>query len=383
MTPSARFQIASIFLCYGAAGVFWGALAASLPALQAHTGLSEAALGLALGIMALTALPVMRFYGRYLARIEPVAITVAMTVFAVGAAALPFLEGLAGLLIALAVTGGASGALDISLNNRTARIERDTGARLFNRTHALFPAASLASAAVTGWARDLGAPLSLIFAVVVAALLIGAALEYRAGGHVTPAPRTAKAERAPLRGILLLLALIAAAGAFCEAASQGWAAIFVEKVRQGTPFLAGLAPAAFTLGLSSGRLLAHAAEHRLGAMTSVRIAAAAAALGFAGIALGLPMGLTLIAFFVAGAGVGPVEPAVFRAVATRGGGEGTGPSLAAVTSIAYLGYLLSPPALGFIAEGLGFSALWLTCVAIAAALLLLSARISLSDSSDG
>ena len=46
------FQIASIFLCYGAAGVFWGALAASLPALQAHTGLSEAALGLALGIMA-------------------------------------------------------------------------------------------------------------------------------------------------------------------------------------------------------------------------------------------------------------------------------------------------------------------------------------------
>ena len=383
MTPSARFQIASIFLCYGAAGVFWGALAASLPALQAHTGLSEAALGLALGIMALTALPVMRFYGRYLARIEPVAITVAMTVFAVGAAALPFLEGLAGLLIALAVTGGASGALDISLNNRTARIERDTGARLFNRTHALFPAASLASAAVTGWARDLGAPLSLIFAVVVAALLIGAALEYRAGGHVTPAPRTAKAERAPLRGILLLLALIAAAGAFCEAASQGWAAIFVEKVRQGTPFLAGLAPAAFTLGLSSGRLLAHAAEHRLGAMTSVRIAAAAAALGFAGIALGLPMGLTLIAFFVAGAGVGPVEPAVFRAVATRGGGEGTGPSLAAVTSIAYLGYLLSPPALGFIAEGLGFSALWLTCVAIAAALLLLSARISLSESSDG
>lgn len=383
MTPSARFQIASIFLCYGAAGVFWGVLAASLPALQARTGLSAAALGLALGIMALTALPVMRFYGRHLARIEPVAITVAMTVFAVGAAALPFLEGLAGLLIALAVTGGASGALDISLNNRTARIERDTGARLFNRTHALFPAASLASAAMTGWARDLGAPLSLIFAVVVAALLIGAALEYRAGGHVTPAPRTAKAERAPLRGILLLLALIAAAGAFCEAASQGWAAIFVEKVRQGTPFLAGLAPAAFTLGLSSGRLLAHAAEHRLGAMTSVRIAAAAAALGFAGIALGLPMGLTLIAFFVAGAGVGPVEPAVFRAVATRGGGEGTGPSLAAVTSIAYLGYLLSPPALGFIAEGLGFSALWLTCVAIAAALLLLSARISLSDSSDG
>ena len=90
-----------------------------------------------------------------------------MAAFAVGTALLPLLPGLSGLLVAFAITGGASGALDISLNNRTARVERDTGARLFNRTHALFPAASLAAAAVTGWARGAGAPLGLIFALVV------------------------------------------------------------------------------------------------------------------------------------------------------------------------------------------------------------------------
>ena len=376
MTPSARFQTGSLFAAYGAAGVFWGALAASLPALQARADLSDATLGLALGIMALAALPVMRIFGRYLARIEPVAIPAAMTAFALGAALLPVLSGLAGLLVAFAIAGGASGALDISLNNRTARIERDTGARLFNRTHALFPAASLATAAVTGWARGQGAPLGLIFGIVVAALLLGALLEYRAGGHIAPAPKEHKPEPAPLRGILLLLAVIAAAGAFNEAASQGWAAIFVERVRDGTPFLAGLAPAAFTLGLSAGRLLAHAVEHHLRAMPTVRIAAIAAALGFAGIAAGGPMPLTLLAFFIAGAGVGPVEPAVFRAVATRNNGQGSGPALAAVTSVAYLGYLLSPPALGFVAEGFGFTALWLTCIAIAGLVFATSARVT-------
>lgn len=375
MTPSARFQIGSIFAAYAAAGVFWGALAASLPALQARAGLSDATLGLALGIMALAALPVMRLVGRHLARIEPIAIPAAMSAFAVGAALLPVLPGLGGLLVAFAIAGGASGALDISLNNRTARIERDTGARLFNRTHALFPAASLATAAVTGWARGQGAPLGLIFGIVVAALILGAALEYRAGGHIAPAPKEHKPEPAPLRGVLLLLAAIAAAGAFNEAASQGWAAIFVERVREGTPFLAGLAPAAFTLGLSAGRLLAHAVEHNLRAMPTVRLAAIAAALGFAGIAAGGPLPLTLLAFFIAGAGVGPVEPAVFRAVATRNNGQGSGPALAAVTSVAYLGYLLSPPALGFIAEGFGFTALWMTSIAIAALVFALSARV--------
>lgn len=374
--PSSRLQILSLFGCYGAAGVFWGAAAASFPALQARAGLSDAAFGLALGIMALAALPVMRVFGRHLARIEPVAIPSAMAVFAVGAALLPFLDGLTGLLIAFAVTGGASGALDIALNNRTARVERDTGARLFNRTHALFPAASLAAAAATGAARSAQVPLTAIFAVVVAILLAAAAHEYRAGGHVAPAPKDAKPTPAPLRGVLLLLAVIAAAGAFNEAASQGWAAIFVERVREGTPLLAGLAPAAFTLGLSAGRLVAHAVEHRLSAMPTVRLAAIGAAIGFASIAADLPMTLTLLAFFIAGAGVGPVEPAVFRAVATRNDGKGSGPALAAVTSVAYLGYLFSPPILGFVAEGLGFVALWLSCIGIAALVFLLSARVS-------
>ena len=93
MTPGARLQIGSLFACYGAAGIFWGAAAASFPALQAGAGLSDAAFGLALGIMALAALPVMRVFGHYLARIEPVAIPSAMTVFAAGAMLLPLLPG--------------------------------------------------------------------------------------------------------------------------------------------------------------------------------------------------------------------------------------------------------------------------------------------------
>ena len=153
MTPP-RLQIASLFASYGVAGVFWGALAASAPELQARAGLDPGGFGLALGTMSLAAFPVMFAFGRVVGRIAPVAIPGAMGAFAAGCLALAAAGGSLPLFVAaLAVLGGASGALDIALNMRVARIEEDTGARLFNRTHAVFPLAMLASSAVTGWLR--------------------------------------------------------------------------------------------------------------------------------------------------------------------------------------------------------------------------------------
>ncbi len=375
MTASPRLQITSLSLAYAAAGVFWGAFAVALPALQRDAGLSDGAFGLALGAMALTALPVMRVFGRWLDRVEPWAITGAMLAFAFGTAALAILPGTSGLLVGFAITGGASGALDIALNARTARVERDTGARLFNTVHAIFPAAMLATSVATGWARDIGIPLAVIFAGVVVALIAGGLLERLAGRHAVPAPRDAKPERARLAGILLLLAAIAAAGAFQEAAANAWAAIFVETVQGGSPLQAGLAAGAFTLGLVAGRLGAHVIERRVRPMTLVRAAALVAAIGFGGVALDPPVWGSIIAFFCVGVGIGPIEPAVFRAVATRDHAAGRGPALASVTAIAYLGYLFSPVVLGLVGDALGFAALWGVALAVALSVALLSARV--------
>lgn len=376
MSVSPRFQIVSLGLCYAAAGVFWGALGVSLPALQANSGLSDAGLGLALGAMALTALPVMRVFGHWLDRIEPWAITGAMLAFALGAALIPVLPGVAGLVVCLAVTGGASGALDIALNNRTARVERDTGARLFNMVHAIFPASMLATSVATGWARDVATPLTVIFGTVTAALIAGALIERRAGGHIEPAPKGSPPGRARPTGALLLLAVIAAAGAFQEAAANAWAAIFVEIVQEGSPFQAGLAAGAFTLGLAIGRLGAHVVEHSFRPMALVQLAALLAALGFGLVSLGVPITFSVTAFFLVGVGVGPIEPAVFRAVATRDDGQGRGPALASVTAIAYLGYLSSPPVLGIVGDAFGFAALWGVSLLIALTVIALAARLT-------
>jgi MFS family permease len=136
-----------------------------------------------------------------------------------------------------------------------------------------------------------------------------------------------------------------------------------------------LAPALFTLGLSAGRLVAHGVELRLSAAATVRIAAVIAIPAFVAIALGVPTLPLLLAFFLAGAGVGPIEPAVFRAVATRSQGAERGRTLATVTAVAYLGYLFSPPVLGLVADTFGFGALWALAALFAAGVVGLTLRL--------
>jgi hypothetical protein len=354
------------------AGIFWGAFAASAPAIQARSGLEPGAFGLALGTMTLAALPVMQVWGRIAARIAPLAIPLAMTAFAAGCLALATAATLPHLIAAFALIGGASGALDISLNLRTARVEEATGARLFNRTHALFPAAMLLASATTGWLRAEGATLLLIFPAIALGFLAISLIEWRAGAHQPRATGPSPKATGGMARAAILLGLVAALGAFQEAGPQHWSAIFMETVRDSGPLLAGLAPAAFTLGLSLGRLAAHEVEHRLSAMATVRIAAVLAIAGFAAIALPLPPPATLALYLLAGMGVGPVEPAVFRAVTRRTDEASRGRTLATVTSVAYMGYLLSPPVLGQVAGHVGWAALWAVAALAAATVVALS-----------
>lgn len=362
MTASAAVQTGSLAAGYGAAGLFWGAFAAATPALQDLSGLGEGGFGLALGAMSVAALPVMQGLGHVIHRIPRHAIPLCLLIFAAGNLLLAFSDNFTAFIGALLILGGTSGALDISLNMRTARLEAETQSRLFNRVHALFPFAMLVSAGLTGLARSAGATPAAIFPVIGLFFLAAAALEWRAGGHQRPGPAPEDGSGLRLSRPVLILAAIAALAAFQEMSAQSWAAIFVERVLGAAPAMAGLAPSAFVLGLSAGRLAAHAVEHRLGAMDTVRIAACLAAPAFLILAAAPPVWLVLAASFVAGTGVGPVEPAVFRSVATSGAG---GRALATVTGIAYVGYLLSPPVLGLVADVAGWGALWAATAALA------------------
>jgi fucose permease len=62
--------------------------------------------------------------------------------------------------------------------------------------------------------------------------------------------------------------------------------------------------------------------------------------------------VALFGFACAGAGFSIVFPTALSA-AGRTAGRSAGPAIAAVSSLGYLGFLIGPPAIGFVAEAFG------------------------------
>jgi MFS family permease len=144
-------------------------------------------------------------------------------------------------------------------------------------------------------------------------------------------------------GLLCFLALMV------EGSVADWAAIMLRE-----RFVVDAASAAYAFGfyqtgMAIARFTGDGLRLRFGAVRMVWVSAVLAAVGTA-IALVAPsIMLSMLAFFVAGIGIGNVAPVLFA-----GGGrlepDAPGRGIAAVTSLGYAGFLAGPPLIGIVAE---------------------------------
>jgi MFS family permease len=149
--------------------------------------------------------------------------------------------------------------------------------------------------------------------------------------------------RLALLGVACFFSLLAEGGA------SDWSAKLVRDDLAGTAALGAIAYAVFSVGMGSGRLLADRLWARWGAAGLLRRSGALAAVGFAA-GLGVGTVPSAVAGFLAlGLGLAGVVPTLFRAGADHPG-VSTGPALAAVSSLGYLGFLAGPPIIGAVAQ---------------------------------
>lgn len=111
--------------------------------------------------------------------------------------------------------------------------------------------------------------------------------------------------------------------------------------------VAGLAYAAFSVAMVAGRLFGNALTVRFGPALLVRRGGLLAAAGMAVTLISADAFVALVGFACLGAGLSIVIPQVFRAAAA---GRDSGPALARVTTLGYLGFLAGPPLIGAMAE---------------------------------
>jgi hypothetical protein len=230
-------------------------------------------------------------------------------------------------------------------------IERGMRRPILSSLHAAFSFGGFAGAGLGALAAALKiAPLGHFAFAVVLFGTPGVIATF----HLEPEDRDVDAHAPKLRWtrIPARLALIGAACFFsllAEGGASDWSAKLVRDDLAATASLGAVAFAVFSVAMGTGRLLTDRLWARWGAEGLLRRSGALAALGFAaGLAAGT-VATALAGFAALGFGLAGVIPTLFRAGADQPG-VSTGPALAAVSSLGYLGFLAGPPIIGAVAQ---------------------------------
>lgn len=359
-----------------------GALFANIlpryPEIKSALGLDNAGYGLAIaafpaGAIAaglLAAVLIRRFGSARIAVIGTVLTALGLLSAALAPSALLF----AGALL----IGGASDAItDVAQNAHGLRVQRRYGRSIINTFHAIWSIGAVLGGGMAAAAIALQLPLGVHLGISTAVFALVALLALRLclPGHDhddaddadpdtdsgTDSDARATAEPAELAGalrrvvtprlvmMLIALTLIAMAGAVAEDAGNSWATLYLAESLGAAAAIAPLGFIALVGAQFVGRMLGDSFTDRFGQRAVARVGGLIAATGMTLALLFPSVPGTIAGFAAVGFGIATLIPAAMHA-ADELPGLRAGVGLTIVSWLLRLGFLLSPPFVGFIAE---------------------------------
>lgn len=336
------------------------------PGIKAELGLSNAFYGVSIAafpagavLAGLAAAVVIRRLGSARAAVAGTIVTAA-GVALVGWSAVPL--AFAGTLF---FAGSADSITDVAQNAHGLRVQRRYGRSIINSFHAVWSIGAVLGGGMAAGAIALGIPrdVHLTVVAVLFAVVALAALRFCLPGpddddvaavaaDPAEATRRARSRLAPRTLVLLVaLVLLAVSGALVEDAGSTWAAVYLGTL--GAP--GALAASGFVALVGAqfvGRVLGDRLVDRFGQRAVARCGGALVVIGM-GTALLVPtVPGTILGFAAAGFGTATLVPAAMHE-ADELPGLRAGTGLTVVTWLMRLGFLLSPPIVGVVADAVG------------------------------
>ena len=347
----ARVAVSATFFALGCAAGQW---AVHIPVVAKRLEIEPAVLGWALFAMAIGAILAMPLTGWVLGRLGSQRPTAALGVAIAVASPWPTVSSSPAALFTSAVAFGAvTGALDVAMNVQASALEKARGRPTMSSLHAFYSVGVLIGSALggvfiaSGYGDGSGAIAAsaalLVLAVWSAMNLWPDGPAAGAGPHFVLPPVAVLGT-----GAIVFLGFAA------EGAVTDWSALYLSTAKKSETALASSGVVAFSLAMVCCRLIGDMAVARVGEFRMV--------LG-GGVLIGVGMTLAVVAswpllsaagFGIVGLGAANVIPVAISAAA-RVPAVKPGIAVAAVTSMGYVGFLLFPPILGFVAAGFGLS----------------------------
>jgi hypothetical protein len=272
------------------------------------------------------------------------------------------------LPLALLAFGAAGGAMDVSMNAHGVALEVAEGRPIMSSLHAGWSFGGFTGAGAVGLATAAGAdPRAQTAAIAIVLLGLLAVFAARLGPGSERAP--GEGFRRPARGVVLL-AVLCFLIMVTEGAMADWGGLYLRGELGAAPGLAAAAFAAFAAGMTIGRLAGDALNRRLGATRLLRGGSALAAIALGTVLIAGDPVVAMAGLVLVGIGVSNGVPLLFSA-AGQGDVAVSGPSIAAVSSMGSIGFLVGPPFIGFVADATSLPlALASLCLATGAVALL-------------
>lgn len=356
-TEQARRAVSTIFLLNGVLFATW---AVNIPGVRDALHLTQGQIGIALLCFGLGSLFTMPQAGGWIARWGSDRVTHFAVISTMLMLALPFfMPNLWALAITLAILGAANGLLDVSMNAQGVTVEKALKKPIMSRLHAYFSLGSVLGAAIGTLLIGRVPMLTHVLLVTAVTTLLG----YLAGRLLIPDPQHSESHQAQaqtgspsssprISPAVMLLGALCFLGMLAEGANYDWTALYFRDVLHVAGGNAGIGYTAFVTCMTLGRWFGDRFRARFGDEAMVRGGAALTTLGLALALLVRDPLPAVIGFALSGIGLSNVVPVMYGTAGHALAGRG----IAQVATIGYCGFLLGPPAIGFVAQHAGLPA---------------------------
>ncbi len=362
----ARGAVSALFLTNGA---LYANILPRYPEIKNALGLDNTAYGLAVIAFPIGAILAGLGAASVIRRLGSGAAAVAGTILtSLGLLAAGFAPNVWLFALCLLVGGGFDAITDVAQNAHGLRVQRRYGRSIINSFHAVWSIGAVLGGAMAAAAIALDVPIGVHLTISAALFSVVSltALRFCLTGRdderdeeaVADAEERGTALRSGIswRIVLTLVALvvIAMAGTIVEDAGFTWATLYLTSL-DAPGAIAATGLIALVGAQFIGRLLGDSMVDRFGQWAVASAGGAIAAVGM-GLALAVPtVPGSILGFAAAGFGVATLVPAAMnQADDLPGLRHGTG--LTVVSWLMRLGFLLSPPVVGMVADAAGLRA---------------------------
>ncbi|GAA3762628.1 MFS transporter [Spinactinospora alkalitolerans] len=357
----ARAAVAVLFLTNGA---LFANLIPRYPEIKAGIGIENAVYGLAVAAFPTGAILAGLAAATLIRRFGSAKVAVAGTILtSLGVIAAGLAPSIVAFTAGLFFAGAMDAITDVAQNTHGLRVQRRYGRSIINSFHAVWSIGAVLGGSMAAGAIALDLPIGVHLGVsaavfsTVSVVALRSCLPGRDEVTEDKAAPDAETPRTSLRAtlsprivfVIIALVLIAIAGTIVEDAGNSWAALYLSGPLNAPAALAATGYIALVGAQFVGRLIGDRLVDRFGQRAVARAGGLIAAVGM-GLALAFPtIPGTVLGFAAAGLGVATLVPAAMHeADELPGLRPGTG--LTIVSWLMRLGFLLSPPLVGFVAD---------------------------------